>query len=239
MNLLGYIFRAVQIAPYQGVGTLTPPTVAPVLTVDADLGSYEANLSWTASNKTSSAGFGYAIWRNDLTGSGWTLQGTVGPETLTFSNDVGAGNDNTYLYYVIPFNDAGEGPSSNTASIVLPGESEAPVLTGPGTADTNAEFTLEWTDVPGADSYEVERSDDGGSSWSLLDTVLVLELGVTETSADTYKYRVTPFAGAFEGTTSNVLTVVVTTPSAPPSYLRPGGTSTYLRPDGTSLYLRP
>lgn len=103
-------------------GSLTPPSVAPVLTVDADLGSYEANLSWTASNKTSSAGFGYAIWRNDLTGSGWTLQGTVGPETLTFSNDVGVGNDNTYLYYVIPFNDAGEGPSSNTASVVLPGE---------------------------------------------------------------------------------------------------------------------
>lgn len=239
MNLLSYIFRAVQIAPYQGAGTLTPPTVAPVLTVDADLGSYVANLSWTASNKTSSAGFGYEVWYN-YNNAGWVLNDTVGAAVLTYNFDAdpvpGAG---PYRFQIIPKNDAGEGPSSNEASITLPGESEAPVLTGPGTADTNQQFTLDWNDIPGADSYEVDRSDDDGASWGLLDTVLVSTLDVTEAAADTYKYRVTPFAGAFEGLVSNVLTVVVTTPAAPATYRRPGGIDTYLRPDGISLYLRP
>jgi hypothetical protein len=236
MNLLGYIYRAIQIAPYQGAGTLTPPTVAPVLTVDADLGSYVANLSWTASNKTSSAGFAYKAYASPDNVTFTEFYSDVG---LSTSYGISIGNEGTWYFKVIPVNDAGEGPSSNTASVILPGESEAPVLTGPGTADTDVEFTLGWTSVPGADSYEVDRSDDDGSSWSLLDTVVLLELGVTEASADTYKYRVTPFAGAFQGQTSNILTVVVTTPSGPPSYLRPDGTSTYLRPDGTSLYLRP
>ncbi len=225
-----------------GSGTLTPPTVAPVLTVDADPGSSVALLEWTASNKSGSAGFGYNVYRGTNTPPIPGVDSPVfstGPNTLSSSDNVSAAAGETYYYIVVPFNDAGEGPSSNTASVILPGESEAPVLTGPGTADTNVEFTLEWTSVPGADSYEVERSDDGGSSWSLLDTVVLLELGVTETAADTYKYRVTPFAGAFQGLTSNILTVVVTTPAAPPTYLRPGGTTTYLRPDGTSIYLRP
>lgn len=238
MNLLSYIFRAVQIAPYQGVGVLTPPTVAPVLTVEADLGSYIANLSWTASNKTGSPGFGYNIYRQ-VANASWELIDTVGAATLSYSDDLESSSPNVFRFYITPKNNAGEGPSSNTAVINLPGESEAPVLTGPGTADTNQQFTLNWNDIPGADSYEVDRSDDGGASWGLLDTVLVSTLDVTETAADTYKYRVTPFAGAFEGLVSNVLTVVVTTPAAPATYRRPGGIDTYLRPDGISLYLRP
>lgn len=235
MNLLSYIFRAVQIAPYQGVGVLTPPTVAPVLTVEADLGSSIANLSWTPSNKTGSSGFGYNIYIS-TNSTEYALTGST--TSLTFDQDVSP-ESGQFWFKVIPFNDAGEGPESNPASVTLPGESEAPVLTGPGTADTNQQFTLNWNDIPGADSYEVDRSDDGGASWGLLDTVLVSTLDVTEAAADTYKYRVTPFAGAFEGLVSNVLTVVVTTPAAPATYRRPGGIDTYLRPDGISLYLRP
>lgn len=235
MNLLSYIFRAVQIAPYQGVGVLTPPTVAPVLTVEADLGSYEAILNWTPSNKTSSPGFEYQVYFAPSGSTEFTFLGSTASQTYSYT----ASETGDYAFKVIPANSAGEGPSSNEVVITLPGESEAPVLTGPGTADTNQQFTLDWNDIPGADSYEVDRSDDGGASWGLLDTVLVSTLDVTEAAADTYKYRVTPFAGAFEGLVSNVLTVVVTTPAAPATYRRPGGIDTYLRPDGISLYLRP
>lgn len=214
-------------------GVPQPPSVAPVLVVSADLGSYVANLEWTASNRTGSAGFAYQIWA-DVDGGGYSLLTSVGPGTLSYNHDASP-TAGTYSYYIKPINDAGEGPSSNAASVVLPGESEAPVLTGPSTALTDVEFTLAWTSVPGADIYEVDKSDDG-VTWTTIATTASLTLGVTESVADAYDYRVTPFAGAFQGLTSNIVTVVV---SAASVYLRPGGVDSYLRPDGTSTYFRP
>lgn len=126
MNLLGYIYRAIQIAPYQGAGTLTPPTVAPFLEVEADLGTFIAKLRWTASNKTSSAGFGYRVYYNGP-GSGFIDVGNV----LTYDFDA-VDVDGLWSFYVVPFNDAGEGPSSNTVSINLPGESSRLLLNAGG-----------------------------------------------------------------------------------------------------------
>lgn len=131
MNLLSYIFRAVQIAPYQGVGTLTPPTVAPFLEAEVDLGSFIAKLKWTASNKTSSAGFGYAIWRQVDNASFENID-NVGPGVLTYNDDTTGVAPNIFRYYIIPFNAAGEGPSSNTVSINLPGESSRLLLNAGG-----------------------------------------------------------------------------------------------------------
>jgi hypothetical protein len=102
-----------------GEGVLTPPTVAPVLTVSADFGSYDAVLQWTASDKTSSAGFGYNIYRS-IDGIGPTLIATVGAVLTYTDNNPGAAGE-LYEYFVTPKNNAGEGPSSNTASVILPG----------------------------------------------------------------------------------------------------------------------
>lgn len=99
-----------------GEGELTPPTVAPVLTVSADFGSYDAVLQWTASDKTSSAGFGYNIYRS------MTLIATVGAVLTYTDNNPGAAGE-LYEYFVTPKNNAGEGTSSNTASVILPGVS--------------------------------------------------------------------------------------------------------------------
>lgn len=236
MNLLSYIFRAVQIAPYQGVGTLTPPTVAPVLTVDADLGSYIANLEWTPSNKTSSPGFGY------------NLYGAVFPEMPVFLQPISGSSLSTtfdasespglWTFFITPFNDAGEGPSSNEASITLPGESEAPVLTGPSSVESGSPTALlEWNAIPGATLYSVERSPDD-STWTQIYTPTGTSQSVTLSFSPSY-YRVIPFAGTFEGLPSNSISITIVIPPAPESYLRPDGISTYLRPDGTSIYLRP
>lgn len=102
-----------------GEGALTPPTVAPVLTVSADFGSYDAVLQWTASDKTSSAGFVYDIYRS-IDGIGPTLTATVGAVLTYTDNNPGAAGG-LYEYFVTPKNNAGEGPSSNTASVILPG----------------------------------------------------------------------------------------------------------------------
>jgi hypothetical protein len=236
MNLLGYIYRAIQIAPYQGVGTLTPPTVAPVLTVDADLGSYVANLSWTASNKTSSPGFVYNLYGAVFPDIPVLLQ-TLGPSTLstTFDSSEVPG---LWVFYITPVNDAGEGPISNEVSITLPGESEAPVLTGPSSVESgDPTALLEWNAIPGATFYSVQRSPDD-STWTQIETPIGTSQSVTLTFSPSY-YRVVPYNLLFEGLPSNSISITIVIPPAPDSYLRPDGTSTYLRPDGTSIYLRP
>lgn len=113
-----------------GSGTLTPPSVAPVLTVSAtSIGSTDALLEWTASNKTSSAGFQYAVY----------LQIDSSPESiityttsLVYVDNRPSAAGETYKYRIVPENDAGEGPSSNTASVVLPGESSRLLLNAGG-----------------------------------------------------------------------------------------------------------
>jgi hypothetical protein len=98
-------------------GPLTPPTVAPVLIVSAASGSTTANLEWTASDKTSSAGFGYQIERENA-----SVFSPVGTTTsLVFNEDIPTANGETYTYRVTPYNAAGNGPASNTASVTLPG----------------------------------------------------------------------------------------------------------------------
>lgn len=153
----------------QVAGPLTPPTVAPVLSVSAELGSETANLTWTASNKTGSAGFGYDIEVN-INSAGWSAVTTS--TSLSYNYTAGSPAGETYAFRITPFNDAGEGPSSNTASVILPGECDAPVLSGP-TPPTSGAFTLTWTEPTGAvfDSYRLYRSDDEFGTYSLEDTI--------------------------------------------------------------------
>lgn len=189
-------------------GDLTPPTLAPVLVVTADLGSNTARLEWTASNKTGSAGFGYRIFL-DINGGGFSELSTVSGATLysdyTPSPDP---TGETYTFYIEPYNDAGPatgGGLSNEAGVVLPGESEAPILSGPSPVFATP-FTLSWTAVPGATTYDLERSTDNITFTLLVNTAL-LEHETTESSQSYYYFRVKPLAGAFEGTISNTLTV--------------------------------
>ena len=120
-----------------GSGTLTPPSVAPVLTVSADFGSTTANLEWTASNKTGSAGFVYDVYRS-IDGGGPALIATRSAAQLSYDDSNPGASGETYEYYIIPKNDAGEGPSSNTASIVLPGEFNSLLLNAGGGITLNA-----------------------------------------------------------------------------------------------------
>lgn len=110
-------------------GSLTPPSVAPVLTASTTPGAYSAILEWTASNKTSSPGFQYVIYVT----IGTNPEGIAGYSTdlVFFYEDLAATGDE-YFFRVVPENNAGEGPSSNTASVVLPGESNRLLLNAGG-----------------------------------------------------------------------------------------------------------
>ena len=90
---------------------LTPPTVAPSLMASESAGV--VTLDWTASNKTGSAGFAYRVSVDSGAGFG-TLTTT---QLLTAIGSIGSG---TYHYKITPYNDAGDGPVSNTETIVIP-----------------------------------------------------------------------------------------------------------------------
>ncbi len=238
-----------------GNGVLTPPTVAPVLAVTADFGSSTANAAWTASNKTSSSGFGYRFeCKKDS--SAWFFISDTTSLTASFSDGTAAGN--TYYFRVTPYNDAGEGPVSNEASVILPGESEAPVLTGWGEAADGADIgefyvvavNLDWTEIPGATNYDLYRAENpppyGSGTYSLFDSETLLTYRDNTVVWDGgngpyYGYKVIATNGGFSTPASDelIFAPAAVPPPAYSTYLRPGGAFGYRRPDGTSLYLRP
>lgn len=171
--LLGFAGGPSNVAP------LTPPTLAPVLVVTASLGSYMANLEWMASNKTGSAGFGYRIY-HQKDGGGYSEVTTT--TSLNYEHDQ-FGLDGIHDYYVTPYNDAGEGTVSNDASITLPGESEGPVLLGPdNTANSQIvtdDFTLTWSAIPGAATYDIYASLTDSSYTLWVADVAALSLAVS------------------------------------------------------------
>lgn len=101
-----------------GSGPLTPPTVAPVLTADVASTSYTVNLEWTASNKTDSEGFSYAV---ETSRDGVSFNRDASTNSLFFDYTVSVGDEGSWYFRIVPFNNAGDGPSSNTATAFIPG----------------------------------------------------------------------------------------------------------------------
>lgn len=98
-------------------GTPLPPSVAPVLVAEVDFGSYDVHLSWTQSNRNAQ----YNLYSSN-NGVDFFLSETT---SATFTTYSAGETPATWYFYVTPFNDSGEGPSSNTVSVNVPGESSA------------------------------------------------------------------------------------------------------------------
>jgi hypothetical protein len=219
---------------YQAVGSvvgslLVPPSRAPVLDVQTTLGSDEASLTWSASNRTGSPGFGYKV-ELDIDGGGFNE--IANTTNLFYTDTQGSAAGETYTYRITPFNDYGEGPSSNEAGVVLPGESEGPVLTGPDSAfDTN--YTLTWSAVAGATSYDLYYSRDD-TTFTFLANTAALEYEVTFDFPGMYHYVVAK-NGAFESAPSNTHFVQLLLPIESSSLAINAGGGILLNAGGTLL----
>jgi hypothetical protein len=89
----------------------------------------------------------------DIEGGGYTQIATT--TNLFYTDTQLTATGEYHNYRVTPFNDYGEGPSSNAVGVVLPGESDGPVLTGPENVFGDDTYVLEWTSVAGATSYDL------------------------------------------------------------------------------------
>ena len=205
------------------------PGVAPALDVQTALGSDEASLTWTASNRTGSPGFGYKV-EVDIDGGGFNERDTT--TGLSYTDTQGTANGETYTYRVTTFNDYGEGPSSNEVGVVLPGESEGPVLTGPDYA-VDALYVLTWSEVAGATDYDVYYSRDD-TTYTLLDNTADLEYEVTFDFPGMYHYVIAK-NGAFESQPSNTHYVQLILPIESSSLAINAGGNILLNAGGTLL----
>src|SRR5574337_1362709 len=236
-NYVGYIYLTNDVLPnpYDTVpsyfGTLvadldtgssspTAPSQPTGLTATSTSSS-QINLSWTVpSNNGGSAITGYKIERSTNAGSTWsTLVANTASSSTTYSN-TGLGSNTSYSYRVSAINSVGTSQVSNTASATTGTVTTAPQPPTGLTASSvsSSQINLSWTAGNNGGSaitgYKIERSTDGGSTWSTISA----NTGSTATTYSdtglvpdtTYTYRVSEINAI--GTSAPSDTATATTP---------------------------
>jgi len=156
----------------------------------------------------------YRIERSADGASGWTTVGSVGRNVPSFTNS-GLPAATQYYYRVVTVDAAGDAATS----AVVTGCSRLNMVTGLRLTNVSYEgISLAWNSVTGATSYRIERSTDGGTTYTTRAS------GVTSTSyTDTsvtwgqeYYYRVIGVNSLTESTSasSSVHTTVMPNPWA-------------------------
>jgi hypothetical protein len=135
------------------------------------------NLSWAGSLKTAS---GFTVMRSSDGSSDWTEIGTAPGEATGYSDfplDCGT----PYYYQIRPYNNNDGTTDTDTdywwdlsniafTSTNLCGPPPKPILAAnPHTSHSNV---LTWTQLDDADTYQLERSQDGETGWEMLDSDL-------------------------------------------------------------------
>ncbi len=153
-------------------------------------------LSW----KVVSGVTGYHIYRAETEAGAYSLVRTNTANTQTAYTDTGLVPGKTYYYKVAAYSmsDGNEiesiyaGPVSATPTLPSPGNVKAVKNTGVDSA------TLSWSSVSGASGYEIYRSTNSSSDYSLLYTTSsATETSYTDTAvlhAGTYYYKVNAYS---------------------------------------------
>ncbi len=178
-------------------------TVLPVPTGLATtvVSATEIDLSWNAVTDAT----GYKIERS-LNNSTWTTlntQALTGTSTTFADTTVLAGT--SYYYRLTATNVAGNSAAEagGAAVLTLPA---APILTAVPASATS--INLSWTASPSATNYKLEKSTDGGLTWTQVVQQATLTYTHASLTADTsYKYRVSASNATGSSVTSGVVTI--------------------------------
>ena len=219
----GYHIRACNPAGCTGysatktVQVILPPTATATLTTPASNATGGYTVSWTAVAAATS----YTL--EEQVGSGaWTAFGANAGTSQAISGRA----NGSYSYRVKGCNAAGCGPvSAVKTTTVLHPPASAPTLTVPATSTTGS-YTVSWTTVSTATSYEIQESVNGGS-WAALYTGTATSKAVSGKATDSYSYRGRACNASGCSAYSAVKTITVTLPpKAAPTLTAPASTTT-------------
>lgn len=179
-------------------------------------GSY--TVSWASSVGATS----YTLRRSSNAGSTWTqiYSGASPSYTDTVANG-------SYRYSVSASNGSGTsdekvGTSDCVVRIAPPGPAS---ITYPATSSTG-KFTVTWASSAGASSYTLQRSADGGTTWTQVYSGRNRPVSQTLTNG-AYKFRITASSGsATSNPTTGGYCIVAIPPAAPRSISYPSTTAT-------------
>ena len=121
----------------------------------------------------------YTLERSD-NGGGWSVVYSGVGTGQSYSGQAGG----TYAFRVKGCNAAGCGPYSATGTVqVVHAPSTAPGVSAPASNGTGS-YTVTWSGVGGATSYQVQEQVNGGG-WTALYNGAATSVGVTASSATT------------------------------------------------------
>ena len=185
---------------------------APRVTIGNSSASGKPQLTWAAVDGAAK----YEIYRSTQQSTGYSLLGTT---TSTSYVNTGAAVGKTYYYRVKAVNSAGTSAYSNIVS----GRAKAAVPAAPrvtiGTSSASGKPQLTWAAVDGAAKYEIYRSTQQSTGYSLLGTTTSTSYVNTGAAVGkTYYYKVRALnvdgaAGAYSSTVSGAAKAVA--PAAP------------------------
>jgi fibronectin type 3 domain-containing protein len=194
----------------QAYVTLAPKAPGGGLSAKA-ISSSQINLAW--SNVSGETGFKIQRSPDNVQ---WAQVGTTGANVLTFQ-DTGLTPVTTYYYRVLATNTGGDSPPSSVTRATTQVAPPAAPSNLTAVAVSSTQVNLSWTNnATGQQGFRVQRSNDGGNTWSQ-----IAQVGAnTTTYADTrasggmaYCYRVFAYNGGGNSASSNV--AQVTTPRSP------------------------
>ena len=168
--------------PSQVTGLTATPTI-----------NYTVDLAWTTPNGNGYAVSGYLIERSTDGGTTWSTLVADTSSTATAYADINLATSTNYTYKISAINVVGTGLASATVTSTAGDVPDSPVLTL--TALPSNIIQLDWT-VPNSNgfaitTYQIERSDDSGATWTTVTSVSANTFQDTGlTNSVNYQYRV-------------------------------------------------
>ena len=172
------------------------------------------NLTWT---DNSSGTTNYEVERS-TDGTHWTVLTTGLAATATSYTDSTPNEGTAYEYRVRGNRNGTESAYTSTLNVTTQPAAPSGLTIN---SITSSKVTLGWTDnSSGETGFTVERSSDGGSTWSVVGTVSANSVSFSDNAVSeglSYSYYV--FASNAGGNSTNTGTVVANIPPAAPSGL--------------------
>ncbi|CUR52276.1 exported protein of unknown function [Nitrosotalea devaniterrae] len=209
---------------------LQPPTNLSAHAVSTS----QINLYWnTPSNLGSLVITGYEIQRSTNGGSSWSTIVSNTGSTSTVYSDTGLNPSTTYTYRVYAITILVTSPPSNTASdtTFTPVTVPQPPTGLVANTDSSSQITLSWN-APSNNGgsqitgYEIQRSTNGGSSWSTIvsntgsTSTVYSDTGLSPSTTYTYRvYAINSVGTSSQSNTASATTSVATTAPQPPTSL--------------------